>query len=78
MISRYEIQEWLSSHAPELACPVCRGRSFNVTEDQLAMTNSIQDKNGRVNYLSGFPLVVLTCQDCAHVLFFSAKQVGLL
>ena len=78
MISRYDAQEWLNSHAPGFRCSVCGGQNFGVAEDQLATTNSMKDKSGRIDYLSGFPLVVFTCGDCAQVVFFSAKQMGVL
>lgn len=75
MVDSYRVQQWLSSRAPSFQCPVCGRRNFSVNE-QLAMTNSLQD-GGLVNYLSGFPLVVVTCQNCAHVTFFAAKQMDL-
>ena len=78
IVDRYQVQEWLTSHAPALQCPICSGRSFDVEENSLAMTNSLHDKGGPIDYLGGFPLVVLFCQTCAHVIFFSAKQMGVL
>ena len=78
IIDKYQVKQWMSSHAPMLRCPVCTRQNFSVDESSLAVTNTLHEKNGHVDYLTGFPLVVLTCQDCAYVLFFSAKQMEII
>jgi len=78
IVDRYQVQQWLTSHAPTLHCPICSGQSFSVEENSLAVTNCLHEKAGPTDYLSGFPLVVLSCQNCAHIMFFSAKQMGVL
>jgi len=78
IVDRYQVQEWLTSRAQALQCPICSGRSFNVEENALAVTNCLHEKGGNTDYINGFPLVVLSCQTCAHVMFFSAKQMGVL
>ena len=75
MVDTYRVEQWLGSRAPSLQCPACGLRNFSVG-NILAMTNSLQD-GGHVDYVSGFPLVVVTCQNCAHVMFFAAKQMEL-
>lgn len=73
-MDRARAEQWIRTNAASLRCPVCGSNNFAL-DDTVAMTNSLQD-DGHVNYLSGIPLVFLACQNCAHVLFFSAKQMG--
>lgn len=77
MVQPLQIEQWLRSHQVELSCPSCHQKNFSV-DQQLAMTNSIDENTTRINYLFGFPLVTLICNNCAHVMFFSAKQMGVL
>lgn len=67
------VQKWLETKCPSIHCPACGGKNFEVDKD-LAMTNSIAE--GRINYLYGFSLIVVTCNNCAYVMFLSAKKVG--
>ena len=69
--------EWATVHAPDLRCPVCQERKFSV-DSTIAMTNAIDPANERINYMSGFPLLVVSCARCAHTLFFNAKAVGVM
>lgn len=68
----YGVQGFTTASTPF----VSGGKGFALDET-LAMTNTI-DENGRINHLSGFPLVAITCQNCAYVLLFAAKQVGVI
>lgn len=77
MVDSYRVEQWLHSRSPSVRCPCCGERNFEVG-NILAMTNSIQDDTGRVNYLNGFPLVVVMCHNCAYVMFFAAKQMGMI
>ncbi len=72
----YKAQQWLHSRAATLQCPACGQRNFNI-ENIVSMTNSLQE-GGHVDYLSGIPLVAVKCENCAHIMFFSAKQMGIL
>ena len=76
MVDAYRVEEWLRSRSKSVHCPCCGSQNFGA-EDMLAMTNSVEANTGRINYLRGFPLVVLICQDCAHVMFFGAKKMGI-
>ena len=74
-MDKQQAADWLKSHAPELKCAACGKNSFGV-DSPLAMTNQMDD-GGHINYLAGYPLVVVVCQNCAHVMFFAAKQMGI-
>lgn len=76
LVDTYKAQQWIRQKAFNMRCPVCQGQSFGV-DSVIAMTNSI-DENTRINYLSGLPLVPVTCGNCGHIMFFNAKQMGLL
>ena len=64
---------WLRTHGIS-ACPVCGQRSFSI-HDMVSMTNTLQD-GGHIDYLSGLPLTVVICNNCAYLMFFSAKLMG--
>lgn len=74
---RDRAETWLRSRAPMIRCPACGGANFGVA-DMIAMTNSIDVDTSRVNYMAGFPLLLVTCSNCAAVLMFSAKQIGII
>ena len=71
------LRVWLQEKAPRLRCPVCESQSFSV-DSTVAMTNSINPDGGRIDYMSGFPLIAVGCSNCGHVLFFNAKTVGVM
>lgn len=71
----YKAEQWLRTRATSLHCPACGQKNFNI-ENTIPMTNTLQE-GGHVDYLNGCPLVAVICQNCAHVLFFAAKPMGL-
>ena len=66
--------DWLKSHISVVKCAACGTGPLSVNSP-LAMTNQMDD-GGHINYLAGYPLVAVVCQNCAHVMFFAAKQMG--
>jgi predicted nucleic-acid-binding Zn-ribbon protein len=77
MVNRDVVAKWLESHAPRMSCSCCGLKNFTVDES-VAMTSSLADTKGRINYLAGVPLVSLVCSNCGHVAFFSAKMLGVI
>ena len=70
-----EVEEWLRSKCPTLVCVACGQKRFSI-EKMLAQTVSSDKATGRFNYMSGYPLVLVLCQNCGQALFFSSKVIG--
>ena len=75
-MSLSKFQDWIKSRGIALRCPACGSqRGFGVA-DELAMTSMLSGETGRIDYLRGFPLLLVTCNNCAFVMPFAAKQLG--
>lgn len=72
-----KIRNWLTSHASfdGMRCAICGQRNWTIP-NVAAMTNSIDLSNSRVNHLVGFPMIGITCSNCAHIEWFSALAMG--
>ena len=66
--------DWIRSHCAQLRCG-CDAMGWNL-EPELAFSLMADSQSGRINYLSGYPLVVLTCDNCGRTLFFNAIKLG--
>ena len=67
-------KEWITSHSPQLQCD-CGSRNWTVGPE-LAFPVMADSHTGRINYLTGYPMVVVTCNDCGRMLFYSAMKLG--
>lgn len=71
--------EKLSKTAPNgIICPVCGNKRWNVNN---TISEVREFQNGSI-ILGGnsslIPIINITCQNCAHTLFFNALQMGLI
>jgi predicted nucleic-acid-binding Zn-ribbon protein len=71
------IEDWLNSHAAEMLCPCCREKQWCI-QDDLAFPLMIDPETARINRESGFPLVVVVCNNCGYASFFSAVRIGVI
>ena len=69
-----KVKEWIGSRTPQLQCD-CGAKTWSIAPE-LAFPLMADSKTGRINYLSGYPLVIVTCNDCGRALFFSAMKLG--
>ena len=72
---RRKADQWLKSHRKDsFSCPVCGQTNF-----QLQTTLGIVPLfgGGATVLGSGYPVVVMVCGNCAHMLFFNAIIAGL-
>lgn len=71
-----KIRNWLTSHAfGGIRCSVCGQQNWTIM-NVAAMTGSIDLNTSRINHLSGFPMIGITCNNCAHIEWFSAPAMG--
>lgn len=70
-------RRWLQARGVGDACPVCRGTDMKVSKD-FFVALGIQAQNGAPDLGSGSPMVRLRCASCGHILFFHARQMGLI
>lgn len=72
-----KIKKWLEKRVSSgLRCFVCGQQQWGIG-NLAAMTSSIDLKTGRIHYMQGYPMIPLTCNNCAHTIFFSANMMGL-
>jgi hypothetical protein len=72
---RSKVIEWIKNHAKK-GCPVCGHATWQLGNDLV----EIKQHYG-APVLGGYgvyPLVMFTCENCAHVFFFQAKRIGAL
>ena len=70
------VEKWVTSRAPGFVCHACGAKTWGVQND-LAFTLMIDAETLRINREAGFPLAVVTCNNCGYTSFFSAVQIGL-
>ena len=69
-------REWLDSKGAQPRCPACGGEAFN-TLRPIAAPVLNDDRSGPVpNQV--WALLPVSCDNCAHVLFFNAERMGIL
>lgn len=75
------VQDWIGKKCPGLTCPVCQGRQMDVADLTVAVCSPgyVAGAEARVNFGGSPPvmqMIPVVCQNCAYILFFSAKQMG--
>src|SRR5579863_1200345 len=70
-----KIQRWWSGHwnAP-VVCPVCKTTEWTQAPHVVNIQRHAVDAN--VTNTVSYPHIVVTCQNCAHSMFFNAVQIG--
>jgi hypothetical protein len=72
-----KIKKWLETKTSSgLRCFVCGNQRWSIA-NPAAMTVSIDVHTGRIQYMAGYPLIGLICDNCAHMLWFNAAVMGL-
>lgn len=69
-------RRWLQARGVASACPLCSSADLKVSKD-FFVTLGIQGGTGAPDLGSGSLLVRLRCGQCAHIMFFHARQMGL-
>lgn len=70
-------RKWLQARGVSGACPMCKSKDLKVSKD-FFVTLGIRGETGAPDLGNGSPLVRIRCGQCAHIMFFHAKQMGLL
>lgn len=74
---RNKIVRHLNEKVPNLQCPVCGHRHFELL-DELTSINT-QGDNPNVIHIGGryVPAALIICKNCSHILQFAAIPIGL-
>lgn len=76
-IDPQKVVEWLNSHWEGLKlCPICHHNNWFVNDSLVQLTEF-----HRVGLVLGgpvIPMVVVSCNNCGHTLFFSALKLGVI
>ncbi len=70
-------RKWLKDRGVTGTCPLCQSADLKVSKDFFT-TLGIQSHTGAPDLGAGSLFVRLRCGHCAHLMFFHAKQMGLL
>jgi len=70
------IKKWVEEKTPGLRCFCCGHRKWSIQQNP-ALTVLVDTNSGRIHYMDGYPMIGLTCDYCAHILWFSAPLMGL-
>lgn len=68
-----KVKQWIYNRT-QLQCPACEKRNFSI-ESKLAMTVTIDNETKRIDYLSGYPLIVVTCENCGYIIFLAPRRL---
>ena len=76
--SHAKIRAWLDEHsATELIrCPVCKENSWALP--YYLTTMPVIDNSGERSASLGYPVVIVTCNNCAFARMFGAVKIGLM
>lgn len=69
-------RRWLQARGVGGKCPICASKDLKVSKD-FFVTLGIRGETGAPDLGNGSLLVRLRCGQCAHIMFFHAKQMGL-
>lgn len=72
-----DIEQWVRSHSLIFQCACC-GRKERTIQKELAFALTVEPQGGRINYLGGYPMVAITCNNCGCTAFFNAIQMGVM
>lgn len=71
-----KIKDWIQSRTPNLRCFCCGNQRWQILP-RAAMTSMFDTHTGRIYYMDGYPTVALLCEQCGHIVSFSAPVMGL-
>jgi hypothetical protein len=69
------IIEWLEKKCPQMRC-LCCGVGRWVVLDISTLPIGIDLHTTRFHYHAGLPQVSIVCQECGHIVHFSASVIG--
>ena len=74
-VQREQIAQWFRSKLPELKCPLCQ----RLQDDPADRARKLFVANAGLlgPFFPNIALVALSCQNCGHMMFLDAKQMGL-
>ena len=68
-------EQWMAEKFPNLTCPACQNKSFAIHTEFLALPETKLPPE--IILTKGQSVISATCQNCAHVLLFGTKMMGL-
>ena len=71
-----KIKKWIEEKAPKVKCFCCGLGKWTIASNP-AMTIMYDTNSGRIHYMDGYPMIGLICENCAHIVWFSAPMMGL-
>jgi len=71
-----QIIDWIQSKCGAMRCICCGTHQWAILETA-SLPIGYDLKTTRFFYHQGIPQVALACQNCAHVVYFSANMMGL-
>lgn len=72
-----DVERWIRSHGLFFQCACCSGKEWTI-QQELAFALTVEPQGGRINYLGGYPMVAITCNNCGYTTFFNAIQMGVM
>jgi len=69
-----KVRNWFANRAAKAACESCGGRKWTLSGHVVHVPVWTTEYRTEV---SSYPAVVVVCQGCAHMRFYSALGVGL-
>ena len=64
---------WLNSKSKGNPCPVCGGKKLGIADHLIA--GMIFHNKGVTVDGPGYPMLLITCQDCHNATWFAAKPI---
>lgn len=72
---KQRVQLWITSKCGQMRC-VCCGTARWTLFDASSLTIGFDVHTTRFHYHEGIPLISVGCENCGHVVFFSANVLG--
>ena len=70
------IKQWIESRVgASVRCFICGRNQWSLSSGSLVVGYDVH--TGRIHYMDGIPMVGLICNNCGHVVWFSALMMGL-
>jgi hypothetical protein len=67
------IERWWGQHSKHsVICPVCKTTNWKIVGHIVKIQRNAADANG-----STYPHIIITCNSCAHSMFFDAVRIGI-
>ena len=77
MVTASQVETWLKSKITSIRCPVCQNTNNFTVVDELQMAPALDEKTGSLK-TNGIPAVVLCCNLCGYMMYFSAMFMGIM